>query len=309
MPETNSNLSLNLQHKLSVGNTPLLDLSDLGELSKTVKVLAKAEWANPGGSVKDRAAAGMVIHAFENGNLAEGGTLIDATSGNTGIAYAWIGARLGFKVVLCVPDSVNAERRRILQLLNAELIFTDPLESTDGAICEVRRLIEANPGVYFYSDQYNNPENYRAHYATTGPEVWQQTNESITHFITGLGTTGTFRGTSTFLKEKNADIQVIAVQPDGPLHGLEGIKHMETAIVPGIHDPKLADATVEIRTEDAQALCRRTAKERGLLLGPSGAANLLAALRLGETLSNATIVTVLPDSGEHYLGDNFWDEA
>ncbi len=298
---------------ISVGKTPLLDLSALGKLSENVRVHAKAEWANPGGSVKDRAAAAMVSAGFKNGDLGTGRSLIDATSGNTGIAYAWMGARLKFKVVLAIPDVINKERLRVLQLLGAKIVLTDQQESTDGAVREINRLISAEPGKYFYPDQYNNPENWKAHYTSTGPELWEQTHGAITHFITGLGTTGTFRGTSVFLKEKNPALQAIAVQPDSPIHALDGIKHLETATIPGIHDPELADGEAIIRTEHAQALCRRAAKEHGLLIGPSGGANLLAALRLGENLSeageHATIATILPDSGERYLGDRFWDEA
>ncbi len=290
-----------------------MEFSKLGKLSERVRVFGKCEWKNPGGSVKDRPAATIVLAGLENGRLRSGGELLDASSGNTGIAYAWLGAKLGFRVTLAVPASINGERRKVLEAYGASLILTDPLESSDGAIREAKARAAADPDRFFFADQYNNPENWKAHYASTGPELWEQSEGKLTHFVAGLGTTGTFRGTTTFLKEQDLRVRALSVQPDGPLHGLEGLKHLETAIVPGIHDPALADEEIRVQTEEAQSLCRRTAKELGVLLGPSGGAALLAALRLGERLSEAgapaTIATVLPDSGERYLAERFWREA
>ena len=299
---------------LSVGNTPLLELTRLSPaLGERVRLFAKAEWHNPGGSVKDRPALRMVQEGRRSGRFRDGQTLLDATSGNTGIAYAWIGAQLGFKVALCVPKSINPERRKVLEAYGVELIMTDPLLGSDGAILEARKRAAADPGRYFYPDQYNNPENWKAHYETTAPELWAQTKGALTHFVAGLGTSGTFTGTGRRLREYNPGIRLVSVQPDSPMHGLEGLKHMETAIVPGIYDPALADEAVEVATEDAQKTVLRMASVEGVLAGPSGGANVFAALRLAETLAaagrDAVIATLLPDSGERYLAEPFWKEA
>lgn len=297
---------------LKVGDTPLIPIKRLGEgISSRVRILAKAEWFNPGGSVKDRPAVRMIQEAERSGALQPGKIILDATSGNTGIAYAWIGAQLGYQVKLAVPGTINQDRKRVLLAYGAELIVTDQLEGSDGAIRRARELYRQDPDLYFYPDQYNNPENWKAHYETTGVEIWKQTNGQVTHFVAGLGTSGTFRGTGTRLKEFRPGIKLISVQPDSPLHGLEGLKHMETAIVPGIYDPNLADENLFISTEEAQAIVVRMAKEEGILVGVSGGANLAACLNLGRRLFDegvsATIVTILPDSGERYLGERFWE--
>lgn len=276
-----------------------------------VRVFAKAEWANPGGSIKDRPALRMVLEAQGSGRFKSGAVLLDSTSGNTGIAYAWLGARLGFKVRLAVPGNINPERKRILLAYGAALDLTSPLEGSDGAIRHARALYERDPDAYFYPDQYNNPDNWKAHYHGTGPEIWEQTEGSVTHFVAGLGTSGTFRGVRESLKERNPALRAISVQPDGALHGLEGLKHMETSLLPGIYDPSLSDEELFIGTEEAQALVRRAAREEGLLIGNSSGANLAAALRVAQDLHHAgrkaTVVTVFPDSGERYLGERFWE--
>lgn len=290
---------------LSLAPTPLLDLTPLAG-SGAVRVLAKAEWHNPGGSVKDRAGLRIVQEALKSGLLA-GKRLLDATSGNTGIAYAWIGAKLGVPVTLAVPGSLNRHRRSILEAYGAELLFTDPMEASDGAIREAKLLFSTEPSKYYYADQYNNEANWRAHYEGTALEIWEQTGGKITHFVAGLGTTGTFMGTTRRLKELNPAIKCYSLEPDAPLHGLEGLKHMESAIVPGIYDPKLADARMKVSTEDAQRFCRMMARKHGLLLGPSGGANLAGALGVAAT-EGGVIVTIFPDSGERYLSDRFWRE-
>ncbi len=277
-----------------------------------MRLFAKAEWHNPGGSVKDRAGLRIVQEAEAAGKLNPGKVLLDATSGNTGIAYSWICAALGIKVSLAVPGSIAPQRRAILEAYGAELLFTSPLEGTDGAIREARLLYAAEPGRYFYADQYNNDANWRAHYDTTAVEIFKQTEGRVTHFVAGLGTSGTFMGSTRKLKELKKAIRCYSVEPDAALHGLDGLKHMETAIVPGIYDPKLADEKLSVSTDDAQAICRRLAKEKGLLLGPSGGANVAASLRVAERLAKkkeeAVIVTILPDSGERYLTERFWKE-
>src|SRR3954471_24942947 len=244
-----------------IGNTPLIGMKRIGAELGPVKVLGKAEWANPGGSVKDRAALSMILDGERRGLLTHDKILVDATSGNTGIAYAMIAAERGYRVKLALPKNATHERKQTLRAYGADLVLTDPTEGTDGAQRYVKKLVEANPGKYFYPDQYNNPANWRAHYQTTAMEIWRQTNEQITHFVTGLGTTGTFVGVSRRLKELNPSIQCISMQPDGPLHGLEGLKHLPTAIVPGIYDPKVADAEVHVATEDAHAMALRLARE------------------------------------------------
>lgn len=294
-----------------VGDTPLMNLSfAFPELGKKVKVMAKAEWHNPGGSIKDRAGWFIFQDAIANGKLTKGKVLLDSSSGNTGIAYAWIGARLGYKVSLALPGSVSKHRRAILEAYGVELLFTDPIEGSDGAIREVRLMMKAEPERYFYADQYSNPMNWRAHYETTAPEIFEQTEGSVTHFVAGLGTSGTFVGTGRRLRELKPDVRLVSLEPDGPMHGLEGLKHMETSIVPAIYDTAVADSKIEISTEEAQAAARAVARGAGLLLGPSGGANLAAAVRLGRDLAEqgreAVIVTVFADAGERYLGERFW---
>jgi cysteine synthase B len=274
--------------------------------------LGKAEWYNPGGSVKDRAAANIVAEARRSGILAPGKILLDSTSGNTGIAYAMLGSALGFPVTLCVPENASPERKRILQAYGANIIYTDPAEGSDGAIKIARQFAERHPDLYFYADQYSNDANWRAHYETTGNEIWQQTEGRVTHFVAMLGTTGTFVGTTRRLKELNPQIQCISLQPDSPFHGIEGAKHLPSAIVPRIYDASLADLNLEIVTEDAHAMARRMAREQGLLLGVSAAAALVGSLQVAEHLKKdqrATIVTILCDSGKKYLSEKFWHEG
>jgi cysteine synthase B len=294
----------------SIGGTPLLRLGRVcGELTAGVEVYAKAEHLNPGGSVKDRAARAMILEGERAGLLRRGKIILDATSGNTGIAYAMLGASRGYPVTLCLPKNAGFERKRILRLYGAEIVETDPAEATDGAQRRARAMAEAEPDKYFYPDQYNNDANWRAHYEGTAREIWEQTNGRITHFLTGLGTSGTFVGTTRRLKEFNADIRAVSMQPDSPFHGLEGMKHMGTALVPGIYDASLADENVEVLTEDAQEMTRRLAREEGLLVGVSSGANVFAALRLARTLpAGAVVVTVLCDGGGKYLSENFWEE-
>ncbi|MCS7191256.1 MAG: cysteine synthase family protein [Fimbriimonadales bacterium] len=302
-----------------IGYTPLIRLRRVTRhLPETVEIYGKAEWFNPGGSVKDRPAWNIVRTAIERGELRPGKRLLDATSGNTGIAFAMIGAALGFGVTLCMPANVSPERKRILKAFGAEVILTDPLESSDGAIRKARALYAENPDLYYYADQYNNPANWQAHYETTGVEIWQQTEGRITHFVAGLGTTGTFVGVGRRLREYKPDIQLISLQPDSPFHGLEGLKHLETAIVPGIYDPTLADDNLEISTEDAYRMARRLAREEGLLVGISAAAAVVGSLRVAERIveqarqqgetPRAVIVTILCDSADKYLSERFWDD-
>jgi S-sulfo-L-cysteine synthase (O-acetyl-L-serine-dependent) len=291
-----------------IGNTPLLQLQNLA-VNPRVEIYAKAEWANPGGSVKDRPALRMIQEAERIGALTPDKTLIDATSGNTGIAYAMLGAARGYKVKLCLPKNASAERKRILRAYGAELILTDPLAGTDGAIIEARRLVAENPDAYFYPDQYNNPANWQAHYETTGIEIFEQTAGRITHFVTGLGTSGTFVGAGRQLRELNPNVRLISMQPDSPYHGLEGMKHMETAIVPSIYDTTLADEQLEIATEDAYAMVRQLARREGWFVGVSAAANIVAALQVAARIEHGVIVTILCDGGSRYLSEKFWDEA
>jgi S-sulfo-L-cysteine synthase (O-acetyl-L-serine-dependent) len=295
----------------SIGNTPLLPLDALTRDFPNAKLLGKAEWHNPGGSVKDRAAASIVAEARRAGKLAPGKILLDSTSGNTGIAYAMLGAALGFPVTLCVPENVSPERKRILQAYGANIIYTDPAEGSDGAIKIARQYAERHPDLYFYADQYSNDANWRAHYETTANEIWQQTEGRITHFVAMLGTTGTFVGTTRRLKELHPQIRCISLQPDSAFHGIEGAKHLPSAIVPRIYDPSLADQNLEIATEDAHAMARRLAREQGLLVGVSAAAAIVGSLKVAERLKEdqrATIVTILCDSGEKYLSERFWSE-
>lgn len=287
----------------SIGNTPLIRLRNVTQnLPSGVAVLVKAEHLNPGGSVKDRAALAMVLAGERSGRLCAGQTILDATSGNTGIAYGMIGAARGYPVTICLPKNASAQRKQILRSYGVELIETDPLQATDGAQLVARELFAAEPEKYFYPDQYNNPANWRAHYESTAPEIWAQTAGRITHFIAGLGTSGTFVGTSRRLKELNPAIRVISMQPDSPFHGLEGLKHMATALVPGIYDPQLADESVEVATEAGQQMAARLAREEGLLVGASSGANVFAALRLALSLpEGSVVVTILCDGGERYL--------
>jgi cysteine synthase B len=291
-----------------IGNTPLLRLGRIAREHPGVEIYAKAEWANPGGSVKDRPALNIIREAERSGRLCHSKTLIDSTSGNTGIAYAMIAAARGYRVKLFVPENVSLERKRILQAYGAEVVYTDPMEGSDGALCAVRAVARENFGQYFYANQYDNPANWRAHYQTTAPEIWQQTAGRITHFVCGLGTGGTFTGTSRRLKELNPAIRCISAQPDSAFHGLEGLKHMPSSIQPGIYDPTLADENFGISTEGAYAATRQLAREEGLLTGISSGAALAAALRVAGRIERGVIVTIFSDGGNKYLSERFWDE-
>jgi cysteine synthase B len=290
-----------------IGRTPLVRLRRFERETPGVELYAKAEWQNPGGSVKDRAAARMILEGEASGALVPGRTILDATSGNTGIAYATVGAARGYKVTLCVPDNASRERKLILRALGAELVLTNPLEGTDGAIREARRLHALDPERYFYPDQYNNDANWRAHFDTTGPEIIEQTSGRLTHFVAGLGTSGTFVGTGRRLRQFNPAIRLISFQPASPLHGLEGLKHMASAIVPGIYDPSLADEDLRIDTETAYEMVRRLAREEGLLAGISSGAALAASLQVARPLTRGVVVTVFPDGAEKYLTEPFWN--
>ena len=306
-----SNINIQAQNALSIGNTPLVGFRRItAHLPENVNIYAKAEWHNPGGSVKDRAAFNIIETAERDGRLHKGVTLLDSTSGNTGIAYAMIGAAKGYKIRLVVPENVSPERLKILQAYGVELTLTDPLEGSDGAIRVVRELAAAEPEKYFFANQYNNDANWQAHYKTTGVEIWNQTNGSITHFVAALGTTGTFTGTSRRLKDYNPDIQVISVQPDSPFNGLEGLKHIESAITPGIYDENLADRNLGIGTEITYEMARRLAREEGYLVGISSATAMVAALQIAEEAAAqgrpATIITIFPDNAYKYLSESFW---
>jgi len=294
-----------------VGNTPLLRLARIDpDLPPGVAVYAKAEWYNPGGSVKDRPALWMIRDGERRGLLRPGIRIADATSGNTGIAYATLGAALGYQVTLAMPANASPERRRILRSLGAEVVLTDPLEGMDAAIRKIRTLVQEHPERYFYPDQYNNPANPRAHEESTGPEIWAQTGGRVTHFVAALGTSGTFMGIGRFLRTRNPAVRLIAVQPDGPYHALEGVKHMaSTTLVPGIYDPTLADATIEVRSEEAFAMARRLARTEGLMVGVSAAANVAAALRVARDLREGVVVTILCDGAAKYLSDRFWEDG
>ncbi len=292
-----------------VGNTPLLPLRRLSlGLSPRTRLFAKAEWFNPGGSVKDRPALNIIQTALANGDLGNGKRLLDSTSGNMGISYATFGAALGIPVTLAIPASASPERMAILRALGAELIMTDPLEGSDGAILKARELAAEHPDLYWYANQYNNDANWQAHYRSTGPEIVAQTNEQVTHFIAGLGTSGTLMGTGRYLKEQLPHVRVIAFQPDAPFHGLEGLKHMASAIKPGIYEESVADEQVEVKTEAAHAMVKRLAREEGLFVGISSGAAAVAALQVAEQLDEGVVVTVFPDAGYKYLSDkNLWD--
>jgi cysteine synthase B len=295
-----------------IGNTPLIRLEQPVRDLEGITLLAKAEWVNPGGSVKDRPAANIVRDAMARGLLKPGKTLLDATSGNTGIAFAMLGAALGFPVHLAMPTSVSAERKRILKVYGAIVEWTDPDQGSDGAIRRARELAGNDPAKYYYADQYSNDANWLAHYHATGPEIWRQTGGQVTHFVAGLGTSGTFMGTSRYLKEQNPAIQVISFQPDSPFHGLEGMKHMATAIVPAIYNPHLADRDLGVETEAAYAMAKRLAREEGVLVGISAAAAVVASLQIAREEArdgrHAVIVTVLPDSADKYLSERFWED-
>ncbi len=292
-----------------VGNTPLLPLQRLGrELSPRVRVFAKAEWFNPGGSVKDRPALNILRTALANGDLGKGKRLLDSTSGNMGISYATFGAVLGIPVTLAVPASASAERIAILRALGAEVILTDPTEGSDGAILMARQLAAEDPERYWYANQYNNEANWQAHYKSTGPEILCQTDERVTHFVAGLGTSGTLIGTGRYLREQLPHVKIIGFQPDASFHGLEGLKHMPTAIKPGIYDAYFADETREVRTEDAHEMVLRLAREEGLFVGISSGAAAIAALRVAQELDEGIVVTLFPDAGYKYLSDrSLWE--
>lgn len=290
-----------------IGRTPLVRLRRFERETPGVELWAKAEWQNPGGSVKDRAAARMILDGEESGALVPGRVILDATSGNTGIAYAMVGAARGYKVKLCLPGNASPERKMILRALGAELVLTDPLEGTDGAIREARRLHATEPGTYFYPDQYSNDGNWRAHYDTTGPEIIEQTSGRLTHFVAGLGTSGTFVGTGRRLRQFNPAIRLISFQPSGPFHGLEGLKHMESALVPKIYDPSIADEDLRVDSERAYELVRRLAREEGLLAGISSGAALAATLDVAKRIDRGIVVTVFPDGAAKYLTERFWE--
>ena len=313
--EVASGLGETLGHSLieRIGNTPLLRLDALTRDLPGVALLGKAEWYNPGGSVKDRAAANIVAEARRKGLLPTGKILLDATSGNTGIAYAMLGAAEGFPVTLCMPENVSRERKQILQGYGANILYTDPTEGSDGAIRMARSLAENHPDQYYYADQYSNDANWKAHYCTTANEIWQQTQGRVTHFVSMLGTSGTFVGTTRRLKELNPSIQCISLQPDSSFHGIEGAKHMASAIVPKIYDPELADQNLEISTEDSYAMARHLSRNAGLLVGISAAAAVVGCLKVARELPSqreeeAVIVTILCDAGEKYLSERFWTE-
>ncbi|MCY4020933.1 MAG: cysteine synthase family protein [Chloroflexi bacterium] len=294
-----------------IGNTPLLSFRRVSRhLPADIKIFAKAEWQNPGGSVKDRAAYEIIRSAEADGRLVAGKTILDSTSGNTGIAYAMIAAAKGYRVKLVLPENVSHERVSILRAYDVELVFTDPLEGSDGAIRVVRELARREPGRYFYADQYNNPANWQAHYHGTGAEIWRQTAGGVTHFVAGLGTSGTLMGAGRRLKDHNQSVQIVSVEPDSPFHGLEGLKHMGTAIQPGIFDPRFADQELSVRTEDAHAMALRLAREEGYLVGISAAAAMVGALRVAEGLAErgetGTVVTLFPDNAYKYLSEAFW---
>jgi cysteine synthase B len=301
-------LGVNLQDR--IGNTPLLRIERVTEGLRDVQLLAKAEWANPGGSVKDRAASNIVAEAFRTGKLGAGKTLLDSTSGNTGIAYAMLGAAYRIPITLCVPSNVSEERKRILHAYGATIIYTDSGEGSDGAIRKAREIAALEPEKYYYADQYSNDANWRAHYANgTADEIWQQTEGRVTHFTAILGTSGTFVGTSRRLKELNPAIRCVSLQPDSPFHGIEGTKYMETSIIPMIYDASIADGELGIETEAAQAMAKRMARQEGLLIGVSAAAALVGALQVARGAApGSVVVTIFPDSGDKYLSEHFWDE-
>ncbi len=295
-----------------IGNTPLLRLERLTRDLPGIELLGKAEWYNPGGSVKDRAASNIVAQARASGKFGPGKTLLDSTSGNTGIAYAMIAAAEGFSVTLCMPENVSLERKQILHAYGAHIIYSDPADGSDGAIRTARELYAKDPGKYFYADQYSNAANWQAHYHGTANEIWQQTEGRVSHFVSMMGTSGTFVGTTRRLKELNPAIRCISLQPDSPFHGIEGAKHMASAIVPRIYDATLADEDIGISTEDAYSMAKRLAREEGLLVGISAAAAIVGCLQVARKLGKgerAVLVTILCDSGDKYLSERFWEEG
>ena len=311
LTEPESQLSPGLRTLERIGNTPLLRLDRIARELSGAQILGKAEWENPGGSVKDRAASNIVVQARRSGRFEPGKVLLDATSGNTGIAFAMIGAAEGFPVTLCMPENVSIERKRILRAYGANVVYTNPDEGSDGAIRKARELYAQYPEKYFYADQYSNDANWQAHYHGTANEIWQQTQGRITHFVAMMGTSGTFVGTTRRLKELNPRIRCISLQPDSPFHGIEGAKHMASAIVPKIYDPTLADEDLGISTEESYAMCKRMAREEGLLVGISAAAAVVGCLQVGRRLRKyepAVLVTILCDSGDKYLSERFWEE-
>jgi S-sulfo-L-cysteine synthase (O-acetyl-L-serine-dependent) len=294
-----------------IGNTPLLHLANIGQEFPNIDIYAKAEWCNPGGSVKDRPALSMIEVGLDSGLLSPEKTIIDATSGNTGIAYAMIGAALGYGVKLCLPENASVERKRILRAYGAELVMTPGDLGTDGAIQRVREIVESKPGAYYYPDQYSNPANWQAHYRGTAREIWEQTDGRVTHFVAGLGTSGTFVGTTRRLRELKPSVQCVSLQPDSSFHGLEGWKHMPSALRPAIYDETLADENLGVRTEDAYRMVKRLAREEGILASPSSAAALVGSLEVAKRVppgDRALIVTVFPDSAAKYLSERFWDD-
>jgi len=291
-----------------IGNTPLIRLNKLAKDLPGVDLLAKAEWVNPGGSVKVRAAWNIILEGERAGLMNRNKILLDSTSGNTGIAYAMICAARGYRLKLFMPSNVSVERKRILNAYGAEIVYTDPMEGSDGAIRQVRELAEKEPETYFYGNQYDNPANWKAHYQTTAPEIFEQTEGKVTHFVAGLGTTGTLVGTARRLKELKPSVRSISVQPDSPFHGLEGLKNLSSAIVPGIYDPSVVDENIEVSTEDAYAMTLRLAREEGLLVGVSAGAAMVAALDVARRAGQGVVVTLFPDSGDKYLSERFWDE-
>ena len=292
-----------------VGNTPLLPLRRLGrDLPEQVRIFAKAEWFNPGGSVKDRPALNIIRTALERGDIGNGKRLLDSTSGNMGISYATFGAALGIPVTLAVPASASPERLSILRALGAEVILTDPTEGSDGAILMARQMAAEKPDRYWYANQYNNDANWQAHYKSTGPEILCQTDEQVTHFVAGLGTSGTLMGTGRYLREQLPNVKIIAFQPDDSFHGLEGLKHMPTAIKPAIYDETFAHETFGVVTEDAHSMVQRLAREEGLFVGISSGAAAVAALKIAQQLESGVVVTLFPDAGYKYLSDkSLWE--
>jgi cysteine synthase B len=290
-----------------VGNTPLLELPSISAEVPGARILGKAEWYNPGGSVKDRPALWMIRDGEKSGALRPGKTILDATSGNTGIAYAWIGAALGYSVKLCMPKNASDERKKILRAYGVDFVLTDPGEGSDGAIMEARRLYAEDPEKYFYPDQYSNPANPRSHYESTAPEIWVQTGGEVTSFVAGLGTSGTFMGTASRLKEYNPDVKLISFEPESPFHGLEGMKHMESAIVPPIYDPTIADENRYTSTEAAYEMVKRVAREEGVLIGISAGAAVATALQVAREIEQGVVVTILSDGADKYLSERFWE--
>jgi S-sulfo-L-cysteine synthase (O-acetyl-L-serine-dependent) len=304
MPSVPLNISVDSMARL-VGNTPLVKMRNVGSEHSGVQIFAKLEYFNPGGSVKDRAALQMVLDARAAGRLSSDKVLVDSTSGNTGVAYSWIGAALGFRVALVMPENVSAARKRVCAAYGAQLIFSDPMEGSDGAIAHVRRLVAEDPLTYFYPDQYSNPGNPRAHYLTTGREIWEQTGGLVTHFVCGIGTGGTVMGTGRRLKEYRRDIQVVAAEPAEPMHGLEGLKHMASSIVPAIYKEQELDEKLSIDTDEGWDMSERLAKEEGLLVGHSSGAAMVGALKLAKRLAErrepGVVVTLFPDRAERYF--------